>query len=225
MDNMNICDMCGFVAKTKKITQHKKTHDTGDFSCDTCPKKFTRLQSLREHVSKVHSTNKFSCTICDKGFSLKTRLKQHEDIHKPKISCHHCKKDIKNFDKHIKICKKYNLSSEKSKNVTKCYICNVDCGDLESLRKHISLYHSILCNECGQKFTSNRKLSEHIKIRHREPSECQYCQKKIRSSIKRHIDAKHKVEFGNNFRYVKEKCKLKAEGIALQFLRYCDLPS
>ena len=113
MDNMNICDMCGFVAKTKKkITQHKKTHDTGDFSCDTCPKKFTRLQSLREHVSKVHSTNRFSCKICDKGFSLKTRLKQHEDIHKPKISCHHCKKDIKNFDKHVKICKKYNVSSE-----------------------------------------------------------------------------------------------------------------
>ena len=25
MDNMNICDMCGFVAKTKKkFTQHKK---------------------------------------------------------------------------------------------------------------------------------------------------------------------------------------------------------
>ena len=83
MDNMNICDMCGFVAKTKKIfTKHKKTHDTGEFSCDICPKKFTRLQSLREHTSKVHSTNKFACTICDKCFSEKTRLKQHENTHK-----------------------------------------------------------------------------------------------------------------------------------------------
>ena len=66
---MNICDMCGFVAKTKKMfTQHKKTHDTGFFSCDICQKNFTMLQSLR---------------------------------------------DIKNLDKHIKNCKKYNLSNEK----------------------------------------------------------------------------------------------------------------
>ena len=96
MDNMNICDMCGFVAKTqKKITQHKKTHDTGDFSCDTCPKKFTRLQSLREHVSKVHSTNKFSCTICDKGFSVKGDVDKHvATVHKNKkpLKCEICEK-------------------------------------------------------------------------------------------------------------------------------------
>ena len=99
----------------KKFTQHKKTHDTGEFSCNICPKNFTRLQSLREHTSKVHSSNKFSCTLYDKGFPEKTRLRQHEETHKPKTSCPHCMKDIKNLDKHIKNCKKYNLSNEKSK--------------------------------------------------------------------------------------------------------------
>ena len=167
---------------------------------------------MREHTSKVHSTNKFACTICDKSFSEKTRLKQHENTHKSKISCPHCMKDIKKLDKHIKNCKKYNLSNEKSKitNVSKCNLCNIDFGDLDSLRKHARLYHSILCNECGKRFTSNRKLTEHKKISHREPKECEYCQKTIRSSMKRHIDAKHKVAFGENFRYVKEKCKIKS---------------
>ena len=158
---------------------------------------------MREHTSKVHSTNKFACTICDKCFSEKTRLKQHENTHKSKISCPHCMKDIKICDKHLKICKKYNLSTEKIVNVSKCKLCNVELGDLESLRKHMSLYHNNLCNECGQNFTSNRKLNEHIKVSHREPKECKYCDKKIISSMKRHVDAKHKVAFGNSFMYVK----------------------
>ena len=71
MENCHICDMCGFVAQTKKNSKHKKTHDTGEFSCDMCSKEFTRLQS---HNSKVHSSNKFICSICDKDFLLKIGL-------------------------------------------------------------------------------------------------------------------------------------------------------
>ena len=76
MENCHICDMCGFVAQTKKIfSKHKKTHDTGEFSCNICSKEFTRLQSLWEHNAKVHSSNKFTCLICDKDFLLKIGLK------------------------------------------------------------------------------------------------------------------------------------------------------
>ena len=106
MENCDICDICGFVAQTKKIfSKHKKTHDTGGFSCDMCSKEFTRLQSLWEHNSKVQSSNKFTCSICDKDCSVKNRLKQHEEVHKPKISCPHCMKEIRNLEKHIKTCK------------------------------------------------------------------------------------------------------------------------
>ena len=92
MENCHICDMCGFVAQTKKIfSKHKKTHDTGEFSCDKCSKEFTRLQSLWEHNAKVHSSNKFTCL----------------QVHKPKISCPHCMKEIRNLEKHNNTCKKY----------------------------------------------------------------------------------------------------------------------
>ena len=63
----------------------------------------------------------------------------------------------------------------------------------------MSLYYTNLCYECGQNFTSNRKLNEHIKVSHREPKKCKYCDKKIISSMKRHVDAKHKVAFCNSF--------------------------
>ena len=123
----------------------------------TSAKRISQGCSHREHTSKVNSSNKFSCTLCD------------------------FMKDIKNLDKHIKNCKKYNLSNEKLKltNVIKCAFCNIDFGDLDSLRKHGRLYLSILCNKCGKRFTSNRKLTEHKKISHREPKECEYCQKKL----------------------------------------------
>ena len=152
MENCHICDMCGFVAQTKKIfSKHKKTHDTGEFSCDMCSKEFTRLQSLWEHNSKVHSSNKFTCSICDKDFSVKNRLKQHEEVHKPKISCPHCMKEIRNLEKHIKTCKKYNIiNTSEIINTSKCNLCNVDCGNLENLRKHMSLYHNNLCDDCGK---------------------------------------------------------------------------
>ena len=58
-------------------------------------------------------------------------------------------------------------------------------------------------------FTSNRKLNAHKKVSHRDTKECQYCEK---TPINRHLDAKHKVSFGNSFMYVKEKNKKNSEG-------------
>ena len=66
----------------------------------------------------------------------------------------------------------------------------------------------------GKSFTSNRKLNEHKKVSHRDPNECKHCGKKIRSSMNRHIEAKHKVAFGNNYTYVKEKTKKISESIS-----------
>ena len=33
---------------------------------------------------------------------------------------------------------------------SKYNLCNVDCGNLENLRKHMSLYHTNLCDDCGK---------------------------------------------------------------------------
>ena len=129
-------------------------------------------------------------------------------------------KEIRNLEKHIKTCKKYNIiNTSEIINTSKCNLCNVDCGNLENLRKHMSLYHNNLYDDCGKSFTSNRKLNAHKKVSHRDPKECQYCEKKIRSSMNRHLDSKHKVSFGNSFMYVKEKNKKKSEGV----IRVCNV--
>ena len=72
-------------------------------------------------------------------------------MHKPKISCPHCMKEIRNLEKHIKTCKKYNIiNTSEIINTSKCNLCNVDCGNLENLRKHMSLYHNNLCDDYGK---------------------------------------------------------------------------
>ena len=60
-------------------------------------------------------------------------------------------KEIRNLEKHIKTCKKYNIiNTSEIINTSKCNLCNVDCGNLENLRKHMSLYHNNLCDDCGK---------------------------------------------------------------------------
>ena len=54
--------------------------------------------------------------------------------------------------KNIKTCKKYNINiinTSEIINTSKYNLCNVDCGNLENLRKHMSLYHNNLCDDCG----------------------------------------------------------------------------
>ena len=46
MENCDICDMCGFVAQTKKIfSKHKKTHDTKQKS-EMCVTKLIQQRNI-----------------------------------------------------------------------------------------------------------------------------------------------------------------------------------
>ena len=49
------------------------------FSCNLCPKTFTRLQSLRRHVNSIHMDRgtSYQCPVCDKRLTRSDSLKAH----------------------------------------------------------------------------------------------------------------------------------------------------
>jgi len=58
----------------------KEGKDGGRWKCETCGKRYTTRQLLRQHV-KSHQARQFSCEVCDKKFVFNHHLKEHMVVH------------------------------------------------------------------------------------------------------------------------------------------------
>jgi uncharacterized Zn-finger protein len=75
IDNLPLQNLCVLNLPPLKYTQESSKY----FYCRTCPKKFSRKNSLLRHM-RVHADVKpFSCKFCCKSFSRKDILVRHRD--------------------------------------------------------------------------------------------------------------------------------------------------
>jgi hypothetical protein len=66
-----------------KFPHVKKPSST--FTCNLCPKQFTRASTLNTHRMREHDKERpFTCKTCGKGFVRKYECDRHEDIHAKK---------------------------------------------------------------------------------------------------------------------------------------------
>ncbi|KAK1878191.1 Zinc finger protein 646 [Dissostichus eleginoides] len=76
------------------LLNHKNSHKTGTYFCNTCQKEFPNLMSLKNH-GRIHTEPKrYQCPDCEKSFRVSTALVCHCRIHtkeKP-FSCQQCDK-------------------------------------------------------------------------------------------------------------------------------------
>ncbi|EJW74512.1 zinc finger protein [Wuchereria bancrofti] len=90
------CDMCQ--QEVAYMNKHMKTH-TGEkpYSCPTCKKNFTVLDSVNKHMM-IHTGEKpYNCPICGRSFTQKQHLQSHmvtHDINRPVYHCTVCSKDF-----------------------------------------------------------------------------------------------------------------------------------
>uniref|UniRef100_A0ACB8EVS5 Uncharacterized protein n=1 Tax=Sphaerodactylus townsendi TaxID=933632 RepID=A0ACB8EVS5_9SAUR len=92
------CEDCGRSYRHRgSLVNHRHTHQTGVFQCSICPKQYTNLMALRNHV-RVHlraarlsgrePVDCLTCTSCGESFEEEAEFQLHQLRHLP------CSEDI-----------------------------------------------------------------------------------------------------------------------------------
>ncbi|XP_037943581.1 uncharacterized protein LOC119676414 [Teleopsis dalmanni] len=131
-----LCNQCNQTFALKHaLTRHMKTH-TGErpYKCNECNQSFTAKRSLHDHMTRHTGEKPHKCTECNKSFSIKSSLYHHMKRH----------------------------AAEKP------HVCK-DCG--KRFIRALNLdYHSktharpFACDQCKEKFKTNKELKKHIRI-------------------------------------------------------------
>ena len=136
------CQYCPLsFAWSSSRTHHERGHrGEKNYECKTCSTKFQRKSALLNHLRTHYSIKQFVCKFCNRSYSHKNSLKQHERKHTGEAP----------------------------------YICS--CGEkfqtTRNFRKHQSVLHNsecpFICQVCLLNFKSERDLTEHDQILHKE---------------------------------------------------------
>ena len=159
---------CGYcledLRQLKRIKFHLQDCTGGPFNCELCESSFDLRKSLIEHKITTHQGQfPFRCPRCpDKKFQLHNSLQKHiAQVHEKTegTSGHKCDKCGKKF-------------------VKKVYLTN------HQTRFH-NLFKPYLCQDCGQRFTTNQGLARHMEIhKNAKAFVCDTCGKSFRRKDK-----------------------------------------
>lgn len=135
------CSFCGKGFNTNQhLNRHERTH-VPSVRCtfQGCNEAFRRASQLRKHVSKFHTFRKeHICPYCPREFDLRSRLEAHIKKTHSKMPSYHCGNDG----------------------------CSETFSSWQELQAHIKVSHKTITCYCGQKFSSEVILAEHMKTVH-----------------------------------------------------------
>ena len=95
---MMLCEKDGIrLSHKKSVFNHNKLHLTNVYECDMCPRKFSTLRVLKQHIKNTHTDTLYPCNECNETFKIKDNLKRHiVDIHQNiKSTCDFCSKKFR----------------------------------------------------------------------------------------------------------------------------------
>jgi KRAB domain-containing zinc finger protein len=151
-----MCDQCPKVFFSKpSLVFHQKSHHSSDKTtaadktvpvqqfrkCSKCDAKFTRLQSLREHIKSKHlKETPYKCDQCHRSYGTGRSLKVHIGQMHERQRCNICGKDI---------CNAFLLQRHKASvhgiippNVLQCQYCPLFFNQEATKVKHCIKHHS-----------------------------------------------------------------------------------
>ncbi|KXJ74159.1 hypothetical protein RP20_CCG014247 [Aedes albopictus] len=171
------------------------------FSCDRCPKTYSRETLLKRHIA-LHETlenEKAKCNVCGRCFQTKKALKDHIDVIHEKTTnyiCEICSKPFANrrlFLEH-RLC--HDITEDQMKR--QCPICKRWQKNPKSWKKHLSRHKaegSHKCNQCDHVSVNSFALKVHIERRHLKNLKyvCDHCGKEYSRALtlKEHIANAH----------------------------------
>ena len=179
-----------------------------DNICAHCKKRFSRADSLNDHIKAIHEKKTIRCAVCSKTLSSLQKLRRHQLTHtdEKQHQCSHCMKSFKREDAltyHVNTIHKINQNAKPLSIASKCEFClRYECprhhliSVIRCARPYV--YHQ--CTVC-LKITSNCEL--HWRHQHLEHSDdddvtyqmghqCDTCQRVFTSfkALKRHSGGK-----------------------------------
>ena len=184
------CIQCDYSAARRDtlLVHVRKIHEGRGFPCETCDYIAGTRQHLDRHTKHVHEglrrekkgqdeledSTVWSCDHCEYKTRRRYELKLHfATAHEGKrFSCSHCDFTAKRRDKinlHIKVAHE-GLGK-------KCNFCDYKASTNQHLLRHLRSKHSdeegsgiqlLKCRECGEEFSRQERLTEHIKKDHLE---------------------------------------------------------
>ena len=197
------CPKCPYVAKSYGLLyNHKATHEKR-FSCESCGRKFSHNNILRDHqMHQKHGVYAslpekiFTCKVCKKEFPSHYRLHAHEFImHCPQSAhCDLCGKTVRN--------KEYMRRHMFQHLKAPCSICNKLISSL-TIKRHILDMHtktpSVDCQHCGKKLKNQKNLMVHVQGMHSNAFfKCNFCDRKFKRKCYLYVHVKRIHKNGEN---------------------------
>ena len=168
-----ICTQCTFTTNRKyKMNRHVKAkHEetVKNVLCSFCPKTFTDVKAVRNHIKSMHTFNKFNCSECSELFKSVQEVRNHMiDVHKRQsFNCPKCEARFTTkigLDGHI-------LDVHEKKYPFKCSLCSAAYANSKNLKRHFVRKHDknkpFPCNYCDAKHSFSSDLKAHMKIAHK----------------------------------------------------------
>ncbi|XP_030752955.1 zinc finger protein 354B-like [Sitophilus oryzae] len=193
--NVYRCSTCSFQTQEKpRLNRHEKVHLAPEerqlFACAHCDKKYTRKESLIDHLRDNHNRDArakelresqkevHKCAMCGFQTRHKSSLRKHQKIHlapeeRRVFACAQCDRKYMlqgSLEDHINIC--HIDSKSKQKKVYRCAICSFQTGHRVSLHYHKRVHMApeeremFICAQCNNKYKTKRGLLLHLKHGH-----------------------------------------------------------
>ncbi|KAI5632275.1 zinc-finger associated domain (zf-AD) domain-containing protein [Phthorimaea operculella] len=189
------CKLCYTGFKTESTFQnHKTLHDPSlPYECEFCHRRFKTPQKRRHHLDKQHRY-KFVCQQCGTETRDIGGAREHYRSHAGvSYECEHCQMKFDKYKSrinhiriyhgsvpcdicHMKFSSQAGLVAHKGrahKECFKCAVCLVQFHNANALRRHAELTAQncgkdiMPCTQCGDSFTEELTLKQHIYNKHR----------------------------------------------------------
>uniref|UniRef100_A0A3Q2DA47 C2H2-type domain-containing protein n=1 Tax=Cyprinodon variegatus TaxID=28743 RepID=A0A3Q2DA47_CYPVA len=178
-DKPHRCDQCPQTFNVEfNLTLHKSTHNTSDFTCPVCNKRFSRIAGLKSHVMLHKKEENLICSECGDEFVLQSQLVLHMEEHRKELSgvkvytcktCHREFKTLVELREHTKSHVKMRALTSSSRN----YKRNIDRSGFTNS-----------CHHCEKAFKKPSQLIRHIRIHTGErPYKCTHCNKAFNQKV------------------------------------------